>query len=338
MGASWVGESPVRNLAFRSNHIKCAKRARQSLARKTAIRLAICLDTEARRSSNCPRLTGGTMKKSVPSFKPLIGVFVFLFLPGLFVFFSCASGNSKGTAKKPNPEEQLRRFFDTSSKGEGLIFHGVSAPRSNKKEALKLALEDAARKVAFYHWVEGSVVQRDRGGKSFFDYAADSEIELSYNHDYKAYVKDLSYDPETDVLYDSKAVYVRVRYSSGSLPLKYSPGSARSRPSWVTSPPSEMSGFPATVGYANPRLYHRDTMISSYENAVIALVRGASQTITSQRTYSDKTGGTFNHTSIRDSTLTARGRLTGFYVVDTWVDPANLAVWTLAVARAVQAR
>jgi hypothetical protein len=42
--------------------------------------------------------------------------------------------------------------------------------------------------------------------------------------------------------------------------------------------------------------------------------------------------GSFDYRSANDTTISARGKLKGFYVLDTWIDPSNMSVWTLAIA------
>jgi hypothetical protein len=79
------------------------------------------------------------------------------------------------------------------------------------------------------------------------------------------------------------------------------------------------------VGYSVPQLYHSDTVVASYENAVISLIESSFVKI---RTIESETNRADNSSSLS----VASGTLTGFFVLDTWTDPANKAVWTLAIA------
>jgi hypothetical protein len=156
---------------------------------------------------------------------------------------------------------------------------------------------------------------------------------VNYNRNYKQYIEKFEYDPNTDVFQNENAVFVRVRYR-GSLPLSYQtpPAGPGGKPVWVDNPPEAISGYAVGVGYAGRRNAHRDTVIASYENAVLAIIRN--QNTTAWSTSEGLRGSGFLDYSAESQKATrASGVLTGFYVLEIWVDPATKAVWTLALAR-----
>jgi hypothetical protein len=212
------------------------------------------------------------------------------------------------------------------------VFVGVAGIRSRRGESIERALEEAAKKVSIFERVEGTIYSYSSQGGRFLDYRAETTSALNYNQDYRHYIEQLEYDADTDVFQHENAVFVRARYK-GSLSLSYQspPSGPGGRPGWVDNPPVTISGYAAGVGYAGRRGAHRDTVIASYENAALAIIRDQNS-----RVWSASEGlrgsGFFDYSAVNQKGISAGGVLTGFYVLETWTDPAK-AVWTLAVAR-----
>jgi hypothetical protein len=251
------------------------------------------------------------------------------------LIFSCTSGSPSSNSSRVPQGLAARHFLDTSPYNNELIFLGVAGIRSDKDESIKFALEDAARKVAFYHTVGGSIVHRVSIGEGFLDYSSEHEASIDFEADYVRYVDELHYDPETDVFIDKQAVFVRTRYTPQGAPKITHVFSPRDKkPQWIDNPPEKIAGFVVGVGYAMPRLYHKDTVIASYENAVYTIIRNASSTVEASiesKQGSERRGGSSANST--NSVVSASGRLRGFYVLEMWIDPANQAVWTLAIAQ-----
>jgi hypothetical protein len=238
-------------------------------------------------------------------------------------------------AEKVDPREEIlwEMYLSGRSPGEEAVFFGVSGLRLKKDEAVSLALEDAARRVAFFDHVEGRLIQRELTGSGFLDYRSDSSGELYFSQNYRDLVADLRFDPEKDVFIHNQALFVRVRYPGADLGgISYLPGRINGRPGWIDNPPAAVSGWVAGVGYAGPRLFFKDAVIASYENAVFSIIRNLSTTLTvdSGQYWGS---GVFDFSSAARSQALAEGALKGFYILDTWADPRTMAVWTLAVAR-----
>ncbi|MFP3042894.1 hypothetical protein LQZ19_13835 [Treponema primitia] len=260
------------------------------------------------------------------------------------VVLSCASLPSKSSSPAVNPakkgavqnsETAESRFWHSLPARDGLVFIGSAGVRSNRDDSIKLALQDIARKVSIFSSVEGEFVAHHKTGSGFFDFTADTKTSLAFNEDYQGYVESLDFDPDTDVIQYENSIFVRARYNgSGSIPINYElfNGTNGSKPSWIDNPPKEISGYTVGVGFASRRAVHRDTVNASFEAAIFSVIKEISSQITGGDV-NYQGNGTFDYRTTNENTITARGVLNNFYVLDTWIDKSNKAVWTLAVAR-----
>jgi hypothetical protein len=243
---------------------------------------------------------------------------------------------SPGGALNENPV-LAPGFWDTAPSAEFLFFIGASALRSNREESVRLALEDAARKVAMYHFLQGRYESRVETGGGFLEYRADTASSLDYDKDYLKYTEDLDYDLEQDILQWENSLFVRARYlrAGGEAPPPAgipSGVSAAGLPPWVNTPPGEMPGYVYGVGLAGRQAYHRDTVNASCEAAVFSIIRNLSSRARSNTADAQKSGS-FGYSGSAGVSVSSALSLRNFYVLDTWIDPASKAVWTLALAR-----
>jgi hypothetical protein len=218
------------------------------------------------------------------------------------------------------------------SAGE-LVFIGGAAVRSDREESVNLALQDIARKVSIFNAVEGTFVSYNKTGSSFFDYAASSQSALFFDEDYLGFVENLEYDPAADVMQIDNTIFVRARLR-GPAQAPYQSllsWDGSSRPGWVDNPPVEISGRRVGVGYAGRRALHRDTVNASFEAAIFSIIRAMSSQV-SAGAVNYQGPGSFDYRSVNDTAISARGKLKGLYALDTWIDPSNMSVWTLAIA------
>jgi hypothetical protein len=224
--------------------------------------------------------------------------------------------------------------FWNSMPSRDLIFIGGANVRANRDESINLALQDIARKVSIFHAVEGEFVSYNRTGSSFFDYTSNTQSSLFFNEDYLGFTDALEYDPVADVMQINNTIFVRARFKSPErIQIDYQTlPAAGGRPVWVDSPPAEISGYRVGIGYAGRRASHRDTVNASFEAAIFSIIRTVSGKISAD-TLNYQGSGTFDYRSTNNTTLHARGKLNNFYVLDTWTDPSNMSVWTLAIAR-----
>jgi hypothetical protein len=258
-----------------------------------------------------------------------------LFLAGLLfslfpLFCGCQTRPPLGVSL-PGDESQNR--ISTFPENGRLVFTGVAGIRSRLEESVNLALEEAAKKVSIFERVEGTISSYSNLGGGLLDYRSKTTSSVSYNQNFKDYIEKLEYDPDTDVFRNENAIFVKVR-CRGSLLLYDHPLPAGSdgKPAWVDNPPELISGYAAGVGYAGRRGAHRDTVIASYENAALAIIQSQSSRAWSSSENS-RGSGFLDYSAVSKRGTRAGGVLTGFYVLEIWIDPLTKAVWTLAIAR-----
>jgi hypothetical protein len=266
---------------------------------------------------------------------------VFLFA---FVFFFCFYLFSCGTSapvEKPvlpaagfDESVSERGFWNAVPLNNELIFHGAAGLLSDREESIRLALEDAARKLAVFYTVEGRFSSYTNIGAGALDYRSDIQTSLTYDQDYRRYVEELDFDPGMDMLQRGNVIFVRARYrppAPVAIPYIPLPFAENGKPGWIDNPPL-VSGYTVGVGYAGRHASPGDTVNYSFENAVFSIIKNTSALV-SERLESFQGSGAYDFSSTSNSALFARGILRGFYALDTWTDPQTQAVWTLALAR-----
>lgn len=268
--------------------------------------------------------------------KSLKLAFVFSFL---FTIVSCAgfkgnpaSNSAPGRKSAPSGSgAESSPFWITAPENGSLVFIGGAAVRTKKDEAIRYALSDAARKVAFYHGLQGTSISVLDVGAGHLDFNADSALELVYDSYYEKYVEQLEFDPETDVLVTGDSVYVRARWQSpNSLNTNFF-SRWTGRPDWTLNPPGTIDGFLAAVGRSGAHSRSYTAVIASYESAIAALLRTKANSIDAEVAFVEtSSSGSMAGASNRE---VAEGKLSQFYVLETWIDPADRSVWTLAIAK-----
>jgi hypothetical protein len=260
-------------------------------------------------------------------------------LPALLVFLLAMSAcASLSPPPPPESDGPAPVSFWNSMPSQDLVFIGGASLRSNRDESIALALQDIARRISIFHAVEGEFVSYLKTGSSFFDYTSDTQSSLSFNEDYLGFTESLEYDPGSDVVQIDNSIFVRARFKGPALRIQYDMpflAEGNAKPLWVDSPPTEISGYRVGIGYAGRRASHRDTVNASFEAAIFSIIRTVSGQV-SAGAMSYQGPGTFDYRSTNDTTVKAQGKLNGFYVLDTWIDPSNKSVWTLAIAHAIE--
>jgi hypothetical protein len=180
-----------------------------------------------------------------------------------------------------------------------------------------------------YYGLYAEVENAQYTGPGFLDVAFDTRINVEYDERIERYIDKLAFDPERDVYDRGNAVYVRFTYPesfSGNISYRRFDENPNGSPKWTTSPPNEISGFPAGIGVARRQQMFRDSIMKSFESAAASLVSNMSASVST----GDISTSTASATSTRQH---SSGRLTHFLILETWIDPVSEAVWTLAVAR-----
>jgi hypothetical protein len=245
------------------------------------------------------------------------------------LFSSCTTGGFPSPGGIFDAPYTGKDFWNTVPGNGVLVLIGGAAYGLTEEETIDAALRDAARKAAFYHGIRGELrIYVDDTG-SPFTFSSDVQAAFSFEEDYEKYLPDLKYNKDTDILRGPNSLFVKVRYRAPKpLELRYS--RAPGRPQWLVNPPKAISGYITGVGQALPAGYEADTRRSSMEKAVMAIFSKVNPAVGSvQETFET---GSFSAARTR-FVQTSSGSITNFYVLDTWEDPKDRSVWTLAVAR-----
>ena len=256
----------------------------------------------------------------------------------VFLFFSCASSSSVVNAKKntiPSMSQQAASgHWITGSSENALIIIGVSNLQVKKDDEISVAKEDAARKASMYHGVRGNIESFHNNGANFFDYIADSKVELDYDTDYAKYIDRLTFDPKIDVLRTDDTVFVRFKYAAAAampmpMPVDFIASvNDDGRPNWTYSRDlPRIDGYITAVGFARNQVRLRDTIRKSTEAAVARMI----EDVSTQVMAADKSGTGIGSSS---SIITkSNGKLDNFQIIEFWIDPKTGYVYTLAIAK-----
>jgi hypothetical protein len=242
---------------------------------------------------------------------------------------SCATGGSPSPGGMFDTPHRGDDFWNTTPRNGVLVFIGGAAHRFTEAETIDAALRDAARKVALYHGIRGEMRTYVDDTGSPFTFSSEVQAAFSFEEDYDTYLPDLKYNTDTDILRGGNSLFVKVRYRAGQ-PLELDYSRTAGRPAWLMNPPRAISGYLVGVGYALPSGYEADTLRSSMEKAVMAIFSRVNPAVGSAQETLET--GSFSAARTR-SVQTSSGSIMNFYVLDTWEDPKERSVWTLAVAR-----
>lgn len=234
----------------------------------------------------------------------------------------------------PPPVDENLAYWDCTPQGEDLVIIGAAGFYLDMEKAVELALDDAARKASMYERLEGSFYRTESIDGTLLGNRFEEKSEIKINEDYVRFKDEFRYDPGQDVLVlPNEGVYVKVRYTPPiPLVVQYRSETGRAEPWWVKEAPGTISGYRVGVGYARARMRYRDTIIASYEDAAISIIKFFSSSVESKRELYQG-AGFLDYSNTQQTTISASASLEGFYVLDTWIDPQTKAVWTLAIVR-----
>jgi len=265
---------------------------------------------------------------------------LFYLLLCLFVFSTCSVFSSIFTSLMPSApviDDLPPPFFSSFPSNGALVFIGVAGKRSNPNETLKIALEDAAHRVAVFYRVSGEYSVINNIGSGAFDYSYRTHTQLfSDKEQSKKYLDALQYNADTDTIEIENSLFIRVVYPS-SLPktvnFRTRYAGADRKPDWVDNPPNEIDGYEVGIGFSGRYSSMTDTFTNSWNNAVFAIIRNINSAARGDDLLYQSTGSIFGYKTANDNMLYSYGSLDCFYVLDTWIDPKTKSVWTLAIAK-----
>ena len=271
----------------------------------------------------------------------------------VFLFLSCANipffrgknsesvqsqgGFAQYDSSESAQEQKTGRHWICGAQDGQLIIIGVSSRLSKPNDELEAAKQDAARKAAMYHGVQGSVVSVNRTSSNIMEYTSDSVISLNYDTNVDRYLERLSFDPEKDVVRTAGvsgtpgAVIVRMKYSAPDLVnVNYNSVTRDGAPSWTNNRDlPEVPGYITAVGLSGKKAQLKDTITSSMHAAAARLIEVASTQFSIMEKSSSNAGSSSSMQS------RSEGRMNNFQVLEFWTAD-NGSVYTLAIARVSQ--
>ncbi|MDR0473391.1 MAG: hypothetical protein LBH43_06945 [Treponema sp.] len=263
----------------------------------------------------------------------------------VFMLFSCASPWQKtppqtspavkedGGFKIPSLSRQAASgHWILRPQDNCIIIIGVSSRLIKHDSEIEAAKEDAARKAAMYHGISGSIESVHSAGAGFFDYVAETKIELDYDTGLAKYIEKLVFDPGHDVVITDEAVFVRFTYPAEAAPVDFTSAlNNEGRPNWAYSRSlPQIEGYVTAVGFAINQVRLKDTVRKSTEAAVARMIEEMSTHIES----TDKAGTGTGAASIIQTR--SGGRLNNFQIIEFWIDPKTGYVYTLAAAKQIR--
>jgi hypothetical protein len=209
-----------------------------------------------------------------------------------------------------------------------LVVIGVSGRMRNAEGEIGQALDDAARQIALYHGLKGKAVTVLETGTGYRDFylAIEAELKPLNEGSYAAYREALRFDREKDLVRTGSAVFVRCVYDAPGLPpVERTHATGNGEPAWLHGGVAEIPGYISAAGFAKNRRYLKETIARSRESAAAALMA-----MVSSRIETAVTDQANRRTAARE---VIEGELFNFMVLETWIDPADGSVWTLAAAK-----
>ena len=246
-----------------------------------------------------------------------------------------ASGNSSSVSIDPS-------FLQSIPTGNGLVFMVVAGKRSSRKETLKYALEDAARRVSIFNGVTAEYIYANSNDSTLLGNNQWIHAALEYDKEgVEKYIEILKFDPDkrSDIMEIENAVIIRTIYPvSLSNPVFYLPVyyGKEKKPNWVDTPPSSIGGYTVGIGYSDKHSSTAETWKKSFDEAIFSIVRSVDASFRSEESNIINTSSMFGYSRTTEDFIYSLRTLAEFYVLDAWMDPQTKAVWTLAIARKAQ--
>jgi len=269
-------------------------------------------------SSSCYK-TGFSMIKNL--------ILIIYFFTPFFVF---TNGNREPVVNVSiSLQEQYKNgYFILRSSDSKLTVIGISNSMLRRQDEIAAAKEDAARKIAMYFGIQGSIEVINSTSGNFFDYVHDSSAELIYLTNYEQYIDKLIFDPQIDVLTTNEGVFIRFQYEVTVSDINYSARIQSGRPVWTRNQGRpEIEGYVTSVGFSRNRQKLKDTVLRATEDAVERMIADLSTTVKTREVSATGQGSS--------SVVQTRseGKISEFRIIEIWIEPDSRSVYTLAIGK-----
>jgi len=251
---------------------------------------------------------------------------IYFFTP----FFVFANGNREPVVNVSiSLQEQYKNgCFILRSSDNKLTVIGISNSMLRRQDEIAAAKEDAARKVAMYFGIQGSIEVINSTSGNFFDYVHDSSAELIFSTNHDQYIDKLTFDPQIDVLTTNEGVFIRFQYEVTVSDINYSARIQSDRPVWTRNQGKpEIEGYVTSVGFSKNRQKLKDTVLRATEDAVERMIADLSTTVNTREVSATGQGSS--------SVVQTRseGKISGFRIIEIWIEPNTRSVYTLAIGK-----
>ena len=260
----------------------------------------------------------------------------FSFIPIVVFLSSCLSYAPQNVAGT-NPEITLREQWEagrliSNSQDGALVVIGVASRHVVREDEITAAKNHAARKVAMFYGIRGSVESTMRAGMDVFGFYFNTQTSIRNIVDYEQFIERLQFDPDRDVLTIDGGTLVRFRYEAMVTRVNFiGTMDNDSRPNWLDDRYlPELDGYIVAVGVSQNQLWLRDTVMLSAQAAALKLIENMSTRLRTTDVYVPGIG------FISETLTISEGGLDNFRVLEFWINPRNRHVYTLGIARFVE--
>jgi len=224
----------------------------------------------------------------------------------------------------------LSGHFKANPQSGTMTVIGVASRQLRRDDEIDLARNHAAEIVAMFHGMSGTMETVHRSGLSFNEWVLDSDIQLQHTVNHERFIGQLQFEPERDVYRHARVTLVYFTFATNVTPVSVPSAADESgRPEWTQNRNLPVvPGYNVAVGVARRQLWERDTIMRSAQATVARLIMDTNTVV--ENTVVDHSG----YVPVTNLRLSSAGAVSGFRVLEFWIDPRTGYVFTLGIARA----
>jgi len=180
-----------------------------------------------------------------------------------------------------------------------------------------------------FHGMNGTMETVHRAGMGFAEWVLDSDIQLQHTVAHEPFIDQLQFDPDRDVFRHDRGTLVHFTFAANVTPVNVAKAvDENGRPDWTQNRNLPVvPGYNVAVGVARRRQWERDAIMRSAQATVARLIMDGNTVI--ENTVVDHSG----YAPVTNLRLSSAGAVSGFRVLEFWIDPITGNVFTLGIAR-----